>query len=64
MYKLKNTYNADNYISVLNTFATHQMIQPDSVRKQYEREIKEAINSSGGLIDVYDVMDLFLARKP
>ena len=64
IYKIGKTYSAYDYVAVLNTFATHLMIKPDSVRKQYEQEIKDAINSSGGFIEVYDVMDLFLARKP
>ena len=64
LYKKKKTYNAVDYISVLNTFATHLMIEPVSRRNQYENEIIEAINNAGGYIDVYDVMDLFLAKKP
>ena len=64
LLRRKITYNADDYISALRTFATHLMIRPDDLRERYELEIKDAINSTGGYLDVYDVMDLFLARKP
>jgi len=63
-YQKIKTYSANDYLSLLNTYATHLLIQPDSKRKQYEIEIKDAIDSVGGTIAIWDDMDLYLAKKP
>jgi len=65
-YKLYNqprSFNAPQYISLLNTYSDHRAMQ-EEVRTHFEKELTDAINNFGGKIVVNDNIDLYLARKP
>ncbi|MDF2586948.1 MAG: dimethyladenosine transferase [Anaerocolumna sp.] len=63
MYQRTRTFNADEYVSLLNTYSDHRAID-DEKRVKFFNEIKDAINNLGGKITIYDTIDLQLARKP
>ena len=56
-------FTADGYISLLNTYSDHRAM-PIKAKTALENGIADAINSFGGILHVYDTMDLYLARKP
>jgi ubiquinone/menaquinone biosynthesis C-methylase UbiE len=55
-------FNADEYIELLGTYSDHIAID-EPIRKRFFDEIKQAINDHGGVLKLYDTMDLQLARK-
>jgi SAM-dependent methyltransferase len=57
------TFTADGYIGLLNTYSDHRAL-PINVKTGLENGIATAINSFGGILYVYDTMDLYLAQKP
>ncbi len=63
LYHRTRTFDAEGYVSLLNTYSDHRALREDQ-RMLFFEEIKEAINSFGGKINVYDTIDLYLARKP
>jgi SAM-dependent methyltransferase len=63
LYHRVRTLDADGYVSLLNTYSDHRALREDQ-RKLLYKEIKDAINSLGGKINIYDTIDLHLARKP
>ena len=63
IYKQTRSFFAEDYISLLNTYSDHQqMSQPE--KSKFEFEIKAAIQHHGGILTIYDTMDLYLAQKP
>lgn len=62
LYHLIRIFSADNYISLLNTYSDHRSL-PYEIKKLLEHEIKEAIIASGDKLNVFDTIDLYLARK-
>lgn len=63
LYHRTRTFTADDYTSLLGTYSDHIAIE-ESTRMKFFDEIREAINDNGGIITVYDTIDLQLARKP
>ena len=55
--------NAASYVGLLGTYSDHRALGSE-VFAQFAAEIGEAIHRHGGLITVYDTMELQLARKP
>jgi len=47
----------------LGTYSDHIAIE-ETTRMKFFDEIKEAINDNSGIITIYDIIDLQLARKP
>lgn len=54
--------SADEYICLINTYSDHRMLSAD-IRKHFETDMRNAINSVGGKINIYDTVDLYLAQK-
>lgn len=63
MYYRTRTFTSDDYVLLLGTYSDHIVIQEEK-RKNFFAEIKRAIDELGGLITIYDTIDLALARKP
>lgn len=63
LYQRTRTFTSDDYILLLGTYSDHIAIEEER-RKQFFSEIKQAIDDLGGLISIYDTIDLQLARKP
>ena len=63
LFHQTRTFTADGYIALLNTYSDHRAL-PIDVKTKLENGIAAAINSFGGILHVYDTMDLYLAQKP
>lgn len=63
MYHRTRTFTSDEYILLLGTYSDHIAIEEEK-RKEFFSEVKRAIDELGGVITIYDTIDLALARKP
>lgn len=55
-------YSADDYVELLNTNSRHRLLDEEN-RSNLFREIKDAIQSHGGLLRKAQLVALFLGRK-
>ncbi len=53
---------AEDYIGLLRTYSDHRAME-SSVREEFEREMVRAIHLEGGIVHIYDTVDLHLGRK-
>lgn len=63
LYQRTRTFDTESYVSLLSTYSDHRALKEEQWIL-LANEIKEAINRFGGTINVYDTIDLHLARKP
>ena len=63
LYRRVRTLTTDAYIHLLNTYSDHLALDVN-LKKQFEIEMRKAINEVGGNINIYDTIDLYLAKKP
>jgi len=63
LYHRIRTFDAEGYVSLLRTYSDHIAMGEEKLAP-FEAGIKEAINSHGGKMNIYDTIDLQLARKP
>ena len=63
LYHRTRDFTAVEYILLLGTYSDHIAIEKET-RGRFFREIEQAINGLGGVITIYDTIDLQLARKP
>lgn len=62
LYYRKRTLTSKQYISLLNTYSDHRAL-PLEIKNDFEIDMKNAIDEIGGKINIYDTVDLYLARK-
>ena len=62
LYHRTRTFTAEEYTLLLGTYSDHIAIE-EKIRMKFFDEIRQAINDNGGLITLYDTIDLQLARK-
>jgi ubiquinone/menaquinone biosynthesis C-methylase UbiE len=62
LYHQTRVFNASDYISLLNIYSDHRSMEAAS-RKLLYKEIEEAILENGDVINIYDTIELYLARK-
>jgi len=62
-YGKAETYDSQSYVSLISTYCD-QIALPESIRVQFGKEIKEAIDRNGGEFCLSDTIDLYLAIKP
>lgn len=62
IYHRKRTLTSNEYISLLNTYSDHRAL-PKKIKTNFERDMKTEIDKVGGKINIYDTIDLYLARK-
>ena len=60
-YRIRE-FTAKEYIDLLGTYSDHIAID-EYIRTSFFKDIENIINSFGGVIRIYDTMDLQLARK-
>lgn len=53
----------DEYVTLLGTYSDHIAMEK-ALREEFFHEIKKAIKEYGGIIKIYDTIDLQLAKKP
>ncbi len=63
LYHRTRSFTADEYTMLLGTYSDHIAIE-ESTRKKFFSEIRQAIYDNGGIITIYDTIDLQIARKP
>lgn len=63
LYHRVRTFDAQGYVSLLATYSDHRALEKDR-RDAFFEEIKDAIGRHGGVIRIYDTVDLELGRKP
>lgn len=62
LYHRKRTLTSEQYICLLNTYSDHRAL-PIELKNSFERDMKASIDEIGGMINIYDTIDLYLARK-
>jgi SAM-dependent methyltransferase len=62
LYQTTKDFTADEYIKLLQTYPDHMKL-PEPQRNELFNGIHDAIVQNGGVITIYYVMDLELARK-
>lgn len=62
VYERIRTFQAKEYIELLSTYSDHIAIKED-IRKDFFHQIEDVILEHGGSINLYDTIDLQLARK-
>ncbi|MNC19267.1 16S ribosomal RNA methyltransferase KsgA/Dim1 family protein [compost metagenome] len=62
LYHLTRRFSSADYLALLNTYSDHRSMS-SIVKEQFEDEIREAIIKSNDVLNVYDTIDLYLARK-
>lgn len=63
LYHRTRSFTADEYTLLLGTYSDHIAIKEET-RIKFFNEIKKVINDNGGIITIYDTIDLQIARKP
>ena len=53
---------SEEYISLINTYSDHIAL-PKEMRNAFEIDMKQAIDNVGGVINIYDTIDLYLAKN-
>ncbi|MCH5317436.1 MAG: methyltransferase domain-containing protein [Eubacterium sp.] len=62
LYKRTRTLTTQEYIALINTYSDHRALH-DDIKVSFEKEMISAIDSLGGKINIYDTIDLYLAKK-
>ena len=62
LYKRTRTLTSQEYIALINTYSDHRAL-PDNIKQNFEKEMLTAVNTLGGKINIYDTIDLYLAKK-
>lgn len=63
LYRRVRTLDTEAYIHLLNTYSDHLALDI-TIKEQFETEMRKAINEVGGSINIYDTIDLYLAKRP
>lgn len=59
VYKRLRKLTSEEYISLIKTYSDHNAL-PEEVRNAFENDMKKAIDDVGGVINIYDTIDLYL----
>lgn len=62
MFRRERTFTAKEYTELLGTYSDHIALD-ETVRSKFFAKVEQAITDHGGLITIYDTIDLQLARK-
>jgi hypothetical protein len=63
LYKQVREFTADEYVSLISTYSDNITL-PEPTKSQFLKGIHDVICDFDNHIDVYDTIDLYLARKP
>lgn len=62
VYKRIRRLTSGEYISLIKTYSDHNAL-PEEVRKAFENDMKKSIDDVGGVINIYDTIDLYLGSN-
>lgn len=63
LFQRIRSFTASEYITLIGTYSDHIAME-ETIRTEFFIKIEEAITNHGGTINIYDTIDLQLARKP
>lgn len=63
LFRRTRTLNTEQYLGLLNTYSDHRALEP-TLKERFETSMRQAITDVGGMINIYDTLDLYLAKKP
>ena len=63
LFNATRQFTADEYPSLLETYSDHRSM-PEPEKSHFYAKIKQTIAEHGGVMNIYDTMDLYLAKKP
>lgn len=63
VFQRTRDFTAGEYVQLLGTYSDHIAIE-EKTRGKFFQEIEQAIDRMGGVITLFDTLDLQLARKP
>lgn len=63
LYYRQRSFSSLEYTELLNTYSDH-IVLADKIKNEFFSKVKEVIDEYGGVITIYDTIDLQLARKP
>lgn len=63
LYHRTRDFTSDEYLGLLGTYSDHIALE-ESVRREFWQCIKREIDRFGGVMTIYDTVDLELAKKP
>lgn len=61
VYMRIRTLTSEEYVNLIKTYSDHNAL-PEEVRNAFEKAMKQAIDDAGGKINIYDTIDLYLAK--
>lgn len=61
IYRRTRNLTSEEYVNLIRTYSDHNAL-PEQIRLAFEQDMKEAIDEVGGKINIYDTIDLYLAR--
>lgn len=61
IYQRTRTLTSDDYINLIKTYSDHNALH-ERIRSAFEQDMKKAIDEVGGRINIYDTIDLYLAK--
>lgn len=62
VYKRIRKLTSEEYISLIKTYCDHNALS-EKIRNAFESDMKQAIDDVGGVIYIYDTIDLYLGRN-
>ncbi len=62
IYRRTRTLTSEDYVNLIKTYSDHNAL-PAQIRLAFEQEMKQTIDDVGGKINIYDTIDLYLAKN-
>ena len=61
IYRRTRTLTSEEYVNLIRTYSDHNAL-PEQIRFAFEKDMKQAIDEVGGIINIYDTIDLYLSK--
>lgn len=61
IYRRTRTLTSEEYINLIKTYSDHNAL-PEQIRFAFEKDMKQAIDEVGGIINIFDTIDLYLSK--
>ena len=61
IYRRTRTLTSEEYVNLIKTYSDHNAL-PEQIRFAFEKDMKQAIDKVGGKTNIYDTIDLYLAK--
>ena len=61
IYRRTRTLTSEEYVNLIRTYSDHNAL-PEQIRFAFEKDMKQAVDEVGGIINIYDTIDLYLSK--